>query len=262
MKQNIKSKKYNYLDCSWKFILLQVFIFFAYNSSTCYCQQDKGKKYISTYQIGKIPDDENFMTLNIEEKQSDSLYNNFEKVLDSIYKGNPKSTLLDVSVKKDYINNRSRIYMNSYTNSIIEPMDSDFTLIIPTPCDCYIIHDSLFIRMGAGFFGGFRFNIEMSGKNFQSSFYNYIDDVKPYKLNLNDTTLNNYITVKSKYQSLILNHKPTFKVGQQITGYFRFTSTNYFELNANKTFDSTYVDGKIYFTCKTRKIRDLDKFNR
>jgi hypothetical protein len=150
--------------------------------------------------------------------------------------------------------------MNSYENNKITPIDSEFRLGLPTPCDCYIHNDSLIIKMGVGFFGGFGFNIQLTGSKFQSFFYNYIDDVKPYKLNLSDTTLENFIKVKSKYQSLILNKKPTFISGQQLTGYFTFTSTNYFEQNADKTFDTNYVSGKIYFTCKTRKYRDLDNF--
>ena len=242
------------------FFIISTFLIFFQTKG--FCQQKTSLTYNSKYQIGKISDIESFKNLNEKEKFADSLFKSIDFVLDSIYKADTSKRLVDLSFKRDFINNRSRVYMNSYENNKITPIDSEFLLGLPTPCDCYIHNDSLTIKMGVGFFGGFGFNIQLSGSNFQSFFYNYIDDVKPYKLNLSDTTLENFIKVKSKYQSLIIDQKPTFKSGQQITGYFTFTSTNYFEQNGNKTFDSNYVNGKLFFTCKTRKKRDLDNFIR
>src|SRR5688500_3781247 len=73
-----------------------------------------------------------------------------------------------------------------------------------------------------GFFGGMGIEMKLFQNYFQSSYYLYIDDVKPYKYKLSDKDFTHELFLKSKFQSLILNEQPKFKSGQQITGYLTF----------------------------------------
>jgi hypothetical protein len=202
-------------------------------------QQDNGKTYHQSYTLDSIPGFHNFETYTDKEKQHDSIYSKYD------YPG-----------KSEFRNNRSRIFLNSYTNDKPDKIDSAFVKGFPTPCDCYTDNDSLFINMGAGFFGGLGFNIEIAGNDFLSDFYEYTDDVKPFKPNLADTIYDSYVVAKSKYQYLILSEKPNFKTGQQLSGYLTQTSNYYYEeVYANKI-DTHYVISKIFFTCRTKeKIR-------
>ncbi len=45
--------------------------------------------------------------------------------------------------------------MNVYTNGKPADIDSVFITGLPLPCKCVIDHDTMFVRMGVGFFGGF-----------------------------------------------------------------------------------------------------------
>jgi len=72
-----------------------------------------------------------------------------------------------------------------------------------------------------------------------------------YKSNIADKTFSDMAKAKSKYQYLVLEQLPAFKTGQQLTGYLTLTSNQFYELIANDRLDSTYVTGRIYFTCNT-----------
>ena len=127
-----------------------------------------------------------------------------------------------------------------------------------TRCECNIYKDTLLITMGIGFFGGIGFNLEIIKDNFEANFSEYTDDVKPYKSNLNDTAFYDYFHVKSKYQFLVLNDKPSFQTGLQLTGYMTFSSNNFYVQKYDNQLDTNYVTGKLYFTCKTRQETKWD----
>jgi len=190
--------------------------------------------YSETYTVGKIPGLKSFETYNELDKRT-------EKILKSVDSLNPSEA---------FGKNRSRIFMESYSNGKKAPQDSAFYQGLPTPCYFEMTGDTLVFRVGIGFFGGMGVEIAIFKNKFQSSYFLYTDDVKPYKYNLSEDFTNN-IRLKSKYQTLILNEQPTFKAGQQLTGYLTFTSPVFFERSL-QNLDSNYVKGKLYFTCLTQ----------
>lgn len=220
---------------------------------SCNGQQDNGKTFNQTYNVGSIPEIEDFETLNEQEKLHDSIANQYNQLIDSMYLEDTIHMEHDLLDKMDFRNNRSRIFMNFYTNEKLSVADSSFVTGFPTQCQCLTDKDTLFISMGIGFFGGLGFNLKLVNHNFYGSFYEYTDDVKPYKSDLNDTAFYDHVEVQNKYQSLILSEKPTFQSGQQLTGYMTFTSKYFYEKKYGNQLDTNFVTGKLYFTCKTRQ---------
>ena len=222
-------------------------------------QTDSSKILNKTYFVNTIPDIASFLNYNKSELRFDSIYHHYNFMMDSLMKAD--STIKGIaSIRKtDFRNNRSRVYLDMFRNGKAEPKDSSYFSGFPTPCECFTSKDTLYIKMGLGFFGGFGFDIEVFGKQFQSSFYNYIDDVKPYKSDLNDTALFSYISVKNKYQYLILDKKPKFTSGQQLTGLLTYTSNNIYEQTFNNKYDTLFVTGKLYFTCKIKQKMVWDR---
>jgi hypothetical protein len=224
-------------------------------SVICKGQNDNGKIFNQLYFIDSIPGIHNFVTYNENEKRLDSIYNHYDHIVDSLYHADTSHSKIFPLNKYDFRNNRSRIFMSSYTNDKQDKSDSSFIKGFPTFCDCFVDNDSLFITMGAGFFGGFGINVKIFQKKFMSDFYEYTDDVKPFKANLSDTTFDSFVTSKSKYQNLILNESPNFKTGQQISGYLTLTSNYYFEKKQDNKIDTHFVICQVYFTCKTKDKR-------
>jgi len=175
-----------------------------------------------------------FKELTPDELRVDSLY--------SIYK--PKTPFRE---------NRSRIYLDTFINGEVQKTsDSSFQKGLPAFCDCFTSGDSIFISTGAGFFGGFGIYISIEKTSFESSFYEYTDDVKPYKLSLSDTASTNFIHVKNSSQVLLLDKPPTFNSGDIVSGQLSFTSRPYFEDDNSLEMREVSVRGKIIFTCRLR----------
>lgn len=197
-----------------------------------------GKAVDGEYVTGEIPDRKSFEKYTLKEVQMDSAFNAYDKI--------------GFGVPKDFRNNRARIFMDGYHNDEKQSANDEYPEGLPTPCDCFLHNDTLTVRMGIGFFGGTGFLIDLCGARYSSSFFVYTNDEKPYKSNLNDTCFYEYAIAKSKRQKLILNQRPEYRPGQQLTGFLDIESKPYYIDSGNNMPDSSYVAGKIYFTCRTR----------
>lgn len=196
------------------------------------CHQEDKKQITDTYKTGKIENMQGFFRYNKMEKQMDSLLNDFDS-----------RSQID---KKDFKNNRARIFMDNYTN------ESDG---FPAPCDCYLHHDTVTVKMGIGFFGGMGFLIHISGNRYDASYFEYTDDNKPYKASLTDPEFSNHVIARGKSGALFMEEAPGFRTEQQLTGLLEFESDNFYirrGISPESLVDSMSVTGKIYFTCKTR----------
>lgn len=152
--------------------------------------------------------------------------------------------------------NRSRIMLNEKTND--QPVKAPLEKM-PALCECYTDKDTLTIKTGIGFFGGFGFEIKVGAKGFRSAYFEYIDDVRPYKYSLADTATYSAISVSTQQQTLTLLNPPAFNPGQQVTGYFTFTTQPFYvKQNALET-NKHQVLGHLYFTCKPRAKTEFDK---
>ena len=180
--------------------------------ASCSGRHPDDNRYNNNYRVGEIPDLASFQTLNEEDKRLDSLLQ-------------PGNGLIEGSFK----NNRSRIFMQSFSNNKPSSQDSALYRGMPTPCYCSMEKDTLKIKVGIGFSGGMGTEIKIFQGHFQSNYFLYIDDVKPYKYKLSDKEFTDELYLKNKFQSLILNEQPTLKAGQQMTGYLTFTTPNWYE---------------------------------
>ncbi len=118
-------------------------------------------------------------------------------------------------------------------------------------CQCFLNHDMLFVQMAAGFFGGFGYSIKIDKNKFELVYFEEKAGGSFFKTDPNDTAFSDRAEVSSKYQTLILNQKPTMKPGQQLTGFATYTSVKYYVRKLRDKLDTTYVAGRFYFTCKT-----------
>lgn len=208
---------------------------------TCFfaCQQPHAiGKQSNPYKVGKIPNHSSFLTLNEEEQ-------NYAAAM-------PEDNAL--SGASAFQTNRSRIFFDKvYKNALAEELDSAALKAISLPCNCYLQDDTLKIHTGIGMMGGFGFNIILYKNQFQSNFYLYTDDVKPYKSHLTDTAFQSYALVTMKEADFVVDKQPDFVVGEQLSGFIAFTTHNFYEQLHSEKPDARYIVGRLYFTCKTRK---------
>lgn len=193
-------------------------------------------KLFKSPQIGQIPNEIRFETLTKKEK----------KMVEILSQDEPEKG------KGAFINNRSRIFLKRYENGTIVKIDSSFTKGSPFPCNCLIEKDTTFINMSIGFMGGMSVSLKIHNDTFESYYFEYTDDVKPYKSNLN-SEFSDFVLVKSEFQNLIINQLPNQKLNQELKGYLSFSSKNYFESNITNKLDTISIVGKAYFKCKTLK---------
>jgi len=205
-------------------------IFIAVLLVSCNPQNTNEQVYNDHYVVGKIPDLSSF-----------EAYNKFDKKMEA-----PGNALVG---QGGFRNNRSRIFMQSFSNGSPSSQDSALYIGMPTPCYCTLDKDTLNVKIGIGFFGGMGFETKIFDHSFRSNYFVYTDDVKPYKYNLSDKDFTDNLHLPNKYQSLILNEKPTFQPGQQLTGYLTFTSPSWYETAVKNQLDTNYVQGRFYFTC-------------
>lgn len=222
-------------------------------------QKNNDTIYHSTYKVGAIPELVKFKKLNLDEAQMDSMAKERLLYLDSLFKTDTikYNDLVgyndELFGRRDFINNRSRLYLESFSNDSLMPIDSSFINGISSKCECLIEKDTLTISTGFGFFSGFGFIIKLYGDTFKGQFFEYIDDAKPLLYNVNDTIYYDQILVDNQYQYLILDQQPDVQIKQQLSGYLTFTTKVFYEQKYNPLPDAVSAKGRLYFTCKTRK---------
>ena len=237
---------------SMKHCIVILVILVLSGNISCFAQRDSGKVFEETYHVGTIKNLQSFFTYNKSEKRMDSIYHASEIYADSMMKALNIKPGRNSSIKKDFFNNRSRVFLKSFTNNKLDSGEFFRQDNFPMPCDCYVKNDTIFVDMVIGFMGRNGINIKIFGKKFQSDFFDYSSDDKIYKLNPDDTAFASIAIAKSKYQSLILTEKPTFESGKQITGFLTFTSNNWYERFVGDTLIKKHVSGKLFFTCLTK----------
>lgn len=196
----------------------------------------------NSYQVGKIPDLASFETFNKSEKRLDSILkpNEYERRMDSIHGDNTAEEL-------NFKSNHARMFVESFSNGKSASQDT-----IPALCFCNVYKDTMFIKFAVGLFGGMGAEVKILPNHFESNYFIYTGGATPYKYNLSDKQFTNQVKLKNKTQSLILSDEPSFKAGQQITGYLTFTTPFWYEKRSGNNIDTNYVKAKVYFTCECK----------
>jgi hypothetical protein len=231
-------------------LLLTVLFVFPFVTSS-YGQNDIGKTFNQLYTTGAIPGYIRFQRLNQYEKEIDSFYNSLDNSRDSLVSKNNTEKTTQIFQKNDFIKNRGRIFLTSYENGKPVKMEKAFSKGMPAPCQCLIKNDSILVNISIGFFGGLGYILNITENNFLARHYLYVSGANPYKENVADS-FTNQLLVRSKFQHLILDKKPTFTTGQQLTGYLTTTTEKYYVNKFGNELDTVYTIGKVYFTCITR----------
>ena len=238
----------------------------------------------SDIQIGVIPNLATFRHLTSYEIRLDSLMQvqnkrSLKMMLDgkAFIKGTSQG-LIDSAIQEQkvlssirYKENRSRYELQHYKNGRLLAKTENESVLdsAGTECSCILDGDTLKVRMGIWVFDGFAFPIDIVANRFTSSYLVDEHKRKIFKLSNGDSLTDN-ILVPIVAQQLTLDSLPTFKVGQQLTGYFTFTTTNYLraadfeewaakdEYN-DKDMDTMRTKGVISFTCKVRQKLQRDE---
>lgn len=135
-------------------------LFFALLIS-CNNKKTDTNHYYEKYETGSIPGLNDYMRYTKEEEQMDSLQASFQLQMDSLRRKDSLQLTGRYGQFNSFNNNRSRVYMQSYTNNI--PDSNDFTRhgSLPMLCNAGMEKDTLIISTGVGFFGGLGFTVKI-----------------------------------------------------------------------------------------------------
>lgn len=265
--KNINRIKYPFLTIS--------FVFWITN---CNGQN----KYHSEYSIGTIPNIAKFEKMTEQEIHIDTLLDKLNKetlkgILDNIafiegVSEKEKQEHIDYqkTIYQRYKDNRSRYYLELTVN---DREDDDYLKgidTLTTQCTCYLTGDTIKVKMGLFAFGGFGFTIDLNKDKFKGIYLEDTYEEFIYKTKSTDTVLVDNVYVENEEQSLILENKPTFSVGENILGYLTFKTKNYYRTSEYKSgvskdvyngkiMDKLNITGSIYFMCKVRKKTFTDQ---
>lgn len=207
--------------------ILTAFIF-GCKSELKSCSNDSKSTHNLNYEVCAIPEIEKFFELNEQEREILKFHSS-----------------LNAHGSKDFGLNRSRVEIVSFNNDT-----TGFSAI----CDCYVSNDTIVFSTGTGFMGGLLFSGIITKDKFETEYYEYTDDSKPYKKSKNDD-FKSYISLPAKNQQLFLREEPKFRIGEQITGKVNFSSEEFYFKDYIDSLKLKKVDIKAFLTCTLNEIK-------
>jgi hypothetical protein len=167
--------------------------------------------------------------------------------------------------------NRSRYQFQNFLNKkLLDETKNESDLdSVGSECSCILDGDTLKIGMGIWVFGGFAFSINIVDNKFTSSYWLDEHKRKIFKLSSSETLTDN-ILIPFAEQKLILDSLPTYKLGQQLTGFLSYKTINYLRASdfkdwsikdeySDKNMDTMYTRGVIHFACRVRQKLQRDR---
>lgn len=233
-------------------------------------------KYNSEYSVDTIPTIAKFEKMTEREFYIDTLTDRHNKeklqrMIDgsAFREGVPeedKQRIIEYqkTISQRYKDNRSRYYLELTVNDKKDKDHFEGVDTLTSECGCYLSGDTIHIKMGMWVFGGFAFEIDLNKDKFKSSYWEDTHKQLIYKTQLTDTALVDNVYVENEEQSLILENKPNFSVGENILGYLTFKTKNYYrasdyesglgkDVYNDKNMDRLNMKGSLYFKCKVRQ---------
>jgi hypothetical protein len=158
-----------------------------------------------------------------------------------------------------YKDNRSRYYLQAYTNGQLNPEPFMGIDTLTTDCNCTLAGDTLQIQMGIWVFGGFTVHLKLLGNTFQSIYWEDTHEQPVYKARLGDSILTDNLYVENVASRLLLDRKPQFRKGESLLGYFTFTTADYLQLKYpegtdRETFNRLKLEGSLHFKCVVKEL--------
>lgn len=242
----------------------------------CFLSCNGQNKYSTEYDIGTIPNDIKFKKMIAREIRFDILKNehateSLKRMLDGtafmegVSEADKKEAIEYYKITSQrYKDNRSRYYMELKINDKKDTELFKATDTLTSECSCYLKEDVIRVKMGVFTFGGFSFSIDLNKNKFKSTYTEVTHKQSIYKTELSNASLVDNILVKNEEQSLVLENKPSFLIGETILGYLTFKTKNYYRTNeyesniardnySDEIMDKLNMTGSLYFKCKVRK---------
>ena len=243
-----------------------LFIFTVFLFSISFCRsQSKNTVGFSSYRVGKIDSLEAFMRFTEVEKRTNSLYNETDQQLDSMWLSLEKQLqnkasdtarfLSDAFADQinDFSLNRARLFISAVRNGAIENGDPMAAKGIPAVCKCYQKEDTISVEFAFGFGGGIAVRQQILGSTFHTNVSVITRHANIYKASLSDKEFKSELTLEPVIENMTLSTKPSMKVGEQLTGFVTVQSKPYFENAGGGKADIVSINVRYFFTCKTRK---------
>lgn len=226
---------------------------------------------LTKFKIDKIPDAANFKKLNGFEQHRDSLYQEANRrstksirdgsaFIKGVSAKHKRLALAEQEYRNQlhYSENRSRYEFQVYKNGRLRDSEMSDSEDFGTECFCTIDKDNtITIKMGVWVFGGFEIGLSLRGDLFATQYW--IDQHKSFvlKRNLAESLQDNIYPFIAK-DELILEKKPAYRVGEQITGYINFQTKPFYvapnteqeDHEREKNMKEEYHIVKAQFTCK------------
>ncbi len=219
----------------------------------------------SKYKVAPVTRILNFDQMSEDEIRLDTTLNNADnRMLKSMSNGSAfvkgtseekrkKAISYHMASSLRYRDNRSRYYLQHYINNA-KPREETF----PSLCGCALIGNTIKVSMGLVF--GEIITIDINKDSFSST-YNEDESGRPsYKKSLSDTGLYDKIKVSNIQQKLVLQKKPSFKVGDTLLGLLEFRSRAFYKmegwehgLNYEPRLDQLFTQGVLNFKCEVKK---------
>ena len=228
------------------------------------------------FKVGAIPNPERFNQMTRREIRLDSLKQKHQQeqlkrmedgsaFIDGVPEETKQQMIEYEKIRgQRYKDNRSRYFMDEYVNGKKDNEAFEGIDTLTTECSCYLSGDTIKVKMGIWVFGGFQFFINIYKNSFNSSYWVDNHEQLIYKTYLTDKSLTDNISVENAEQELILRKNPEYKLGEQLPGFLRFKTKDYYRtrdydrLTAKDTYDADkmntiHMAGSLYFTCTIRK---------
>lgn len=154
--------------------------------------------------------------------------------------------------------NRSRMFLGASRNGSVRTPPDQPEEGFPMRCRCAVRNDTLLVSSGVGFFGGLALNFQFTQDSVTGTYFEYTDDVQPYKAHLSDTAWTGSVLVTAHVVHAILSAEPTFQSGQQLSGSVDFITAPYYERLSVGDVDTLMANGSMRFTCRTMEARQGD----
>lgn len=258
--------KGNFLDAKQYSICADSSIWIRYKKRYEYHGGPLVAKDNGDYTIGNVPQLRQFQVLTQRETRIDSVMQQ-HAIEGRQHIKDGKFFVADISEqeKQDgvdyfeasmqpYRDNRSRYFLQDWIAD--RPVRNEDTLIevMTTPCDCYMDNDTAKIRMGIWVFGGFSFAINLYQNQYDVTYWEDTHKQFIYKQQLSDAKMMDNITVGMKEQRLVMQSRPTFTIGEKMTGYLDMITNKYYKAeDENAELKKHNTKGEVYFTCTLRK---------
>jgi hypothetical protein len=232
--------------------------------SSCHGQSPKVGGF-SNYQVGSIDSLDSFMRFTSVEKQTDSIYKEGDKQIDSLQREveskitNKNSdtakflTYAFAGLINDFSSNRARLFISAVRNNEAEVGDPMAAEGLPAVCKCIQDKDSITVEFAFGFGGGIAVKQKMVGLTFRTNVTVVTRHADIYKASLSDKTFKSELTLEPMTENMTLLTRPSMQIGEQLTGFVTVQSRPYFVKASGGKIDTASTNVRYFFTCKTRK---------